>query len=355
MPAALPHVGTDAAAVAPLADFPKTLLVTNGNFLLEKALATVGGSRVKPMSPRPVSGTQSRRPPRRLRRHHLRPLDAGRRAAVKGTLYVGIAPAGEFGKGQPAAATIDDNQPAAWDEKHVFAQRLGRAKLQPQKVYLTKSLKLEAPAGSEWATVWSGTKGPLLLARTLAEGGGGERDLRLSQRQAVLAFDLLESNWPLRPSFVPFVVESVYWLAGRPERATAGPRRRPPRVRRLRSRRDDRIQDSSHHEPHSSEALCALISTFPAARFLRRGSLGLAAVGVAGWVLDARADRPNPAATSARTAVTSSARRAPRAAAGQQAMRSRCRPASSRRRSSRRRRTTSSARSTAKARPSARR
>jgi hypothetical protein len=72
--------------------------------------------------------------------------------------------------------------------------------LQLEKLYIVKAMRLDVPRDSE--VIVDGTQGPLMVLHR--EGPG----LHL-----FVGFDLLESNWPLKPSFPLFMSYAMQYLA----------------------------------------------------------------------------------------------------------------------------------------------
>ena len=186
-------------AIAPTPDSAvaqqRVLLVTAGNTFLERALAVDGNLRTFKVAPGDWPGLVSQGS---ADTYPLVVLDRQTRdvAPTHGSaLYVGgwtasgdtfqprlIAPVADH----PLLRNVD------WSDV-----RVGRAS------------RLSADELSDWQTVVDSDGGPLLLTRTLRDG-------EQVRREALLTFELGESDLPLRSAFPVLMANLLDWLAPRP-------------------------------------------------------------------------------------------------------------------------------------------
>jgi Ca-activated chloride channel family protein len=173
----------------------RALLVSSGNTFLERALAVEGSLRTFKIAPADLpqlvsQGDATRYPLVILDRQSADtalPAGAGvlRIAGLSGDTFQPrlIAPAPE----QSLLRNVD------WSDV-----RIGRA------------TRLDPDSLAGWQTIVSSDGGPLLLTRTVRDGDR-------TQRQALLTFELGESDLPLRSAFPVLVANLLDWLAPRPE------------------------------------------------------------------------------------------------------------------------------------------
>jgi hypothetical protein len=169
------------------------LLVTDGNVFLEKALAAqgFGASRViKPADYDAAKGQGTdvsifdRFTPKQL------PKSGG-------LLFINALPGasdlksalGADGKPQAIASVTAKSA----DKEHAVTRQIDSPKF-----YANSVLKLQVP--KDWTVLIDGDKAPLVVAR------------RVERREIVIAFDLGESNWPLKSSFPVFLQQAVQYL-----------------------------------------------------------------------------------------------------------------------------------------------
>ena len=183
-------------AVPPSTDTSDTqqraLLVTTGNTFLERALAVDGNLRTFKIRPGDWPGLVSQGDAARYPLVVLDRQPADTPAPHGSALYVGgrtgetfqprlIAPVAEH----PLLRNVD------WSDV-----RIGRA------------TRIAADVSNGWQTVVDSDGGPLLLTRTVRDG---ER----VRREALLTFELGESDLPLRSAFPVLMANVLDWLAPR--------------------------------------------------------------------------------------------------------------------------------------------
>jgi hypothetical protein len=184
----------DRAWAAPAApDRPAALLVSPGNAFLERALGVHGQVRAFRAAPADWAGLAAAGTPYPLTvldRFWPEPLPAG------SVLLVG-PPAGEEFRPQQVYPRGDHPllRHVDWSEVRVAAAR-------------------RLPADGGWEPVIDSDGGPLLAVRTAGRS-----------RQAVLTFELSQSDLPLRPAFPVLMANLLDWLLPRPDTA---PRAAPP-------------------------------------------------------------------------------------------------------------------------------
>lgn len=170
------------------------LLVTQGNYFLEKLIGSLGLQKPQQMTP----GEYEARVPADFDVVIFDNYSPEKLPASGNYLYFGgIAPnlkvTVERKDGEPAR--IEDMTVLDWRREHPILRHL-----QLGKIYAAKSLKLNVPP--ETLTLVDGVQGPMVVLHR--EG----RSTHL-----VVGFDLLESNWPLRVSFPVFLQQAMQFLA----------------------------------------------------------------------------------------------------------------------------------------------
>lgn len=183
-----------AAVVVPPPKALTLLLVTQGNYYLERAVDSLPVQKPQQMTPEEFD------------------------AKVPGDFDViifdrhspkALPPAGSFiyfggvGPGLKVTADMKDGQPVLVDEMSVLDWRRDHPILRHLnlgKVYATPGIKLNVPPES--LVLIDGVKGPMVALHR--EGRG---------THVFVAFDLLQSNWPLRVSFPIFLQQTVQFLA----------------------------------------------------------------------------------------------------------------------------------------------
>jgi hypothetical protein len=185
-------------AVAPIgspSDDQRALLVSSGNIFLERVLGINGSLRTFKVPPGDWPALVSQGD---AASYALVVLDRQPRETppppAGSALYIGGGSSDSF---QPRLIAPVPEQPLLrnvdWSDVKV-----GRAaRLTPDEL-------------SAWQTVVDSDGGPLLLVRTLRDGD----QLR---REALLTFDLGESDLPLRSAFPVLMVNLLNWLVPRPE------------------------------------------------------------------------------------------------------------------------------------------
>jgi Ca-activated chloride channel family protein len=181
------------AAVAGSDAEARVLLVSPGSTFLERALEVNGQVRAFRSAPADWAGLNAQGAA-----YSLTILDRFRPETLPGgsVLFVG-PPAGEEFRPQQVWPRADHPllRHVDWSEVRVAAAH-------------------RVPLDGAWETVIDSDGGPLLAVRS--DGG---------RRQAVLAFDLGQSDLPLRPAFPVLLANLLDWLVPRPETA---PRAVPP-------------------------------------------------------------------------------------------------------------------------------
>lgn len=169
------------------------LLVTPGNSFLERALSVHGGVRAFKVAPADWPGLLAQGAS-----YPLTVLDRLRpEQSLEGSLLMIGPPGGE--EFRPGEVWLEEGHPLLshvdWSEVQIGAAR-----------------RLEVD--SSWDTVIDSDGGPLLAIRS--EG---------ARREAMLAFDLSQSDLALRPAFPVLMANLLDWLLPRPDEA---PRLAPP-------------------------------------------------------------------------------------------------------------------------------
>lgn len=175
----------------------RVLLVTKGNYFLEKALRNLPIQGVDVISP---SQWESVGPPKDPvtgeRVHDVILMDritiAEDKLPLGSYLFIGGFPTSEAVQ---LAGTVENELLAEWDDAHpllrhvtlgyVYAAKWPRLKLSPQARVLVQ-----------------GETSPVIFELS-----------RARQRYVVVAFDLLESNWPLKVSFPVFCYNAIRYLS----------------------------------------------------------------------------------------------------------------------------------------------
>ena len=177
---------------------PKTLgvvLVSDGNYFLEKAMDALGLQRAKTMSPAEYESTVpsdydvivfDRHSPAKL-------------PAAGNFVYFGAVPPGLPLKQSTSSAgvpqIVTDVGVLDWQRDHPLLKTLNVS-----KVFAAEAMRLDVPPDAE--TIIEGTTTPLLVLY---------RQPRSTH--LVCAFDLLQSNWPMRETFPYFLYNAMQFLA----------------------------------------------------------------------------------------------------------------------------------------------
>jgi hypothetical protein len=172
------------------------LLVTDGNYYLERALNSLNLKAPAVMSP----GEYEQKQPKdfdviMFDRYAPKVLPSSGNFMYFGTIAPGLKlkQAKDPETQQPVMMT--DIGVLDWNRDHPILRYLSLS-----KVYAAEAIKLDLPLESE--TLIEGDKGPLVVLHR--EG----RSMHL-----VVAFDVLQSNWPLRVSFPIFLYNSLQFMA----------------------------------------------------------------------------------------------------------------------------------------------
>jgi len=171
------------------------LLVSSGNFFLERLLGLLAGARVSKVKPGDYDPSMN---PDLVIFDHFAPEQIG----PGRYLFINAAPPLE---GFAASQAPLKNQIALdWNRLHPVTRFVSLDNLA-----VTEALRLEHP---DWAT-------PLVES---AEGGLVLVGERHAIRVAVIAFDLYDTDWPMQVSFPIFLDNVVRWLAGKAEGSLSG-------------------------------------------------------------------------------------------------------------------------------------
>ena len=180
----------------------RALLVTGGNTFLERALAVAGNLRTFKVPPTDLPTLVSQED---AATYALVVLDRQSPDATPlthaSTLWVGGGTGDAF---QPRLVAPVPDHPLArnvdWSDV-----RIGRARHVP-----------DDPA-HPWETVVDSDGGPLLVVRTVRDDTTGSGSASRPRREALLTFELGESDLPLRPAFPVLMANLLDWLTPRPE------------------------------------------------------------------------------------------------------------------------------------------
>jgi len=182
---------------------PKTLavcLVTRGNYFLERAMGSLGLKKPAVMSPTEYE----KNPPTeydviifdRYSPKNLPPAGSfvyfldGARAELPSDVKVKIS---KDASGQ--AEVLKDVGILDWKRDHPILHELALTKL-----YIAEAAKLDVPDDAQ--VLLDGLKGPLIVLDREKKG-----------THLIVAFDVLQSNWPLKVSFPMFLQNAMQYLA----------------------------------------------------------------------------------------------------------------------------------------------
>ncbi len=173
----------------------RALLVSAGNTFLERMLAVEGQLRTFKVPPADWAGLVAQGD---AATYALVVLDRQPRESTPSprgsALYVGGVSGAAF---QPRIiAPIAD---------HPLLRNVDWA-----DVRIGRATRLAADQYANWQTVVDSDGGPLLVVRTLQDGNQ-------VRREALLTFDLTESDLPLRPAFPVLMANILEWLSPRPD------------------------------------------------------------------------------------------------------------------------------------------
>ena len=171
------------------------LLVTDGNYFLEKAIDALGLERPATMSPADYDAKVpadydvivfDRHPPKKL-------------PAAGNFIYFGCVPPNTPLKQATDASGVPqfltDVGVLDWQRDHPLLRTLNVS-----KVFAAEAMKLDVPPEAE--TIIEGTTTPLLVLYRTPR-----------QTHLVCAFDLLQSNWPMRETFPYFLYNAMQFMA----------------------------------------------------------------------------------------------------------------------------------------------
>lgn len=184
-----------AAVVVPPPKPLKLLLVSVGNYFLERLVASLGVSEWRKLSP--------------VEYERQKPGDfdvivfdnhAPQFIPSAGSfIAIGAVPTGLKVKAsldtQGRTVFLEDVGVLDWNRDHPILRGLNVA-----RVYAESAIKLDYPLETE--VLIEGLKGPLVLLHRQGQA-----------TWLLLGFDLLKSNWPMQPTFVPFFLQAVQFLA----------------------------------------------------------------------------------------------------------------------------------------------
>jgi len=178
----------------------EVLLVTDGNYFLEKAMANMRLKAPDIMQPAVYEDKQpqkydviifDRYTPKQL-------------PPAGNFIYFGAVPPATQGPGQKVTAATDaagtpvlmsDEEVLDWNRDNPMLKDLALNRL-----YIAKTLKLKVPLDAQ--TLVDGLKGPLVV---LARDG--------KRTNLIVGFDVLESNWPFEISFPIFLHRALQYVA----------------------------------------------------------------------------------------------------------------------------------------------
>jgi hypothetical protein len=170
------------------------LLVTDGNYYLERALNSLGLKD-------PVTTLPTQYEQKQPQNYDVVIFDryAPQKLPATGNfIYFGAVPPGlklKAATDQDKPVMIAETGVLDWKRDHPILRGLSL-----QKLYASEAAKLDVPPESE--ILMDGVKGPLIVLHR--EG----RSMHL-----VVAFDLMQSNWPLRVSFPIFLHNALQFMA----------------------------------------------------------------------------------------------------------------------------------------------
>lgn len=173
----------------------RLLLVTSGNYFLERLVASLGVGEWRKLSP---AEYESQEPGDFdvivLDNHVPRFVPSAGRFIAVGAIPPGLkvrAATDEQGR----RVFLEDVGVLDWNREHPILRGLNLSRLYAESVG-----KVEYPLETE--PLVEGLKGPMVLLHR--EG---------RSTWLLITFDLLQSNWPVQPTFVPFFLQAVQFLA----------------------------------------------------------------------------------------------------------------------------------------------
>jgi uncharacterized protein YegL len=185
-----------ATVVVPPPKSLAVLLVTDGNYFLQKVMASLALQKPETMSP---AVYEEKKPSNFdviiFDRYEPKFMPASGNFIWFGALASGLKLKVQKDASGKEVAIVKDTMVLDWKRDHPILRGL-----QLGKMYVGEAIKLAVPIETE--TLVDGFKGPLILMHR--EG----RSTHL-----VCTFDLLQSNWPLRLSFPIFMNNALQYLA----------------------------------------------------------------------------------------------------------------------------------------------
>jgi hypothetical protein len=184
-----------AAVVVPPPKPLRLLLVTAGNYFLERLVASLGVSEWQKLTPGEYEAQKPGDFDVIVFDNHAPQFVP----AAGSFVAIGVAPTGLKVRPvlDPQGRTVflEDIGVLDWNRDHPILRGLNVG-----RVYAESAIKLDYPLETE--VLIEGLKGPLVLLH---------REGRATW--LLLSFDLLKSNWPVQPTFVPFFLQAVQFLA----------------------------------------------------------------------------------------------------------------------------------------------
>jgi len=199
-------LAVDNAARAVMTDLreARVLLVTDENFFLEKAVTSVGGIGLDKVSPKAFQSMETTEMEKLLGYDCIICDGISPQIMQEGSFLIFDAYPPLKGLG-PTGKEIETPQVLDWDPAHPATRFTNFAPLVIQKAPEVKWPKRAV-------TIVDGSGGTPLIGAISEE----------RMNAVIVAFDIYESNWPLRRSFPIFLANAVRWLAsGSPRRARA--------------------------------------------------------------------------------------------------------------------------------------
>jgi uncharacterized protein YegL len=185
-----------AAVVVPPPKSLAVLLVTDGNYFLDKVMSSLALQKPEKMSPNVY---EDKKPSNFdviiFDRYEPKFMPASGNFIWFGALASGLKLKVQKDASGKEVAIVKDTMVLDWKRDHPILRGI-----QLGKIYVGEAIKLIVPIETE--TLVDGFKGPLILLHR--EG----RSTHL-----VCTFDLLQSNWPLRLSFPIFMNNALQYLA----------------------------------------------------------------------------------------------------------------------------------------------
>jgi hypothetical protein len=176
------------------------LLVTDGNYFLQRAIQNM---RLKSPDILQPASYEDRKPTN----YDVILFDRYTPTFLPGAgnfVYFGCVPPPSPGPGQKVTAATDaSGNPVLLSDQEVLDWQRDNPMLKDlalNQLYIGQSLKLNVPLDAQ--TLIDGLKGPLAV---LARDG--------KRTNLIVAFDVLQSNWPIEPSFPMFLHRALQYMA----------------------------------------------------------------------------------------------------------------------------------------------